>query len=164
MCWRRSRFGKRLTYASNSAPNTKHIHRVGQDHIYIRCIYGKFGREITKYTFIYGAYIRFWPTLHVHPQTHLASNVSDATNAVQQESYKCKQIPYLRHAQLLNKTSITTMSLRITHLTSLLQTRIWPKPSWKAKCQLTQGNFRGFCMIRQHVMLQRSHVLPPFGP
>ena len=39
--------------------------RVGQNHIYIRCIYGIFGREITKYTVIYGVYIRFWPTLHV---------------------------------------------------------------------------------------------------
>jgi hypothetical protein len=33
--------------------------------IYIRCIYGVFGREITKYTVIYGVYIRFWPTLHI---------------------------------------------------------------------------------------------------
>jgi len=31
--------------------------------IYIRCIYGIFGRKITKYTVIYGIYIRFWPTL-----------------------------------------------------------------------------------------------------
>jgi hypothetical protein len=31
--------------------------------IYIRLIYGIFGREITKYTVIYGVYIRFWPTL-----------------------------------------------------------------------------------------------------
>jgi len=31
--------------------------------IYIRGIYGIFGREITKYTVIYGVYIRFWPTL-----------------------------------------------------------------------------------------------------
>ena len=33
--------------------------------IYIRCIYGNFGREITKYTVIYGVYIRFWPILHI---------------------------------------------------------------------------------------------------
>jgi len=31
--------------------------------INIMCIYGVFGRETTKYTVIYGAYIRFWPTL-----------------------------------------------------------------------------------------------------
>ena len=31
--------------------------------IYIRFIYGIFGRESTKYTAIYGVYIRFWPTL-----------------------------------------------------------------------------------------------------
>jgi hypothetical protein len=33
--------------------------------IYIRCVYGNFGREITKYTVIYDAYIRFWPTLRI---------------------------------------------------------------------------------------------------
>jgi len=31
--------------------------------IFIRCIYGTFGREVTKYTVIYGVYIRFWPDL-----------------------------------------------------------------------------------------------------
>jgi len=31
--------------------------------IYIRFVYDIFGREITKYTVIYGAYIRFWPAL-----------------------------------------------------------------------------------------------------
>ena len=33
--------------------------------IYIRFMYCIFGREITKYTVIYGAYIRFWPTLYI---------------------------------------------------------------------------------------------------
>ena len=33
--------------------------------IYIRCIYSIFGREIIKYTVIYGVCIRFWPTLHI---------------------------------------------------------------------------------------------------
>jgi hypothetical protein len=33
--------------------------------IYIRCIYGISGRVITKYTVIYGVYIRFWPTLNI---------------------------------------------------------------------------------------------------
>ena len=40
--------------------------RVGQNHTFIAytvwCIHGVFGRKITKYTVIYGAYIRFWPT------------------------------------------------------------------------------------------------------
>jgi hypothetical protein len=36
--------------------------------IYIRYIHGKFGRKITKYTVIYGVYIRFWPTLELHQQ------------------------------------------------------------------------------------------------
>ena len=33
--------------------------------LYIRCIHGIFGREITKYMVVYGVYIRFWPTLHI---------------------------------------------------------------------------------------------------
>jgi len=33
--------------------------------IYIRCIYGFFGRGIIKYTVMYGAYIRFWTTLYM---------------------------------------------------------------------------------------------------
>ena len=33
--------------------------------IYIRCIYGIFGREITKYTVIYSVNLRFWATLHI---------------------------------------------------------------------------------------------------
>ena len=31
--------------------------------IHIRCKYVIFGREVIKYTVIYGVYIRFWPTL-----------------------------------------------------------------------------------------------------
>ena len=34
--------------------------------IYIRCIYGIFGKEIIKYLVINGAYIGFWPTLEKH--------------------------------------------------------------------------------------------------
>ena len=34
--------------------------------LYIWCIYGVFGRETTKYTVIYGVYIRFWPALHIY--------------------------------------------------------------------------------------------------
>jgi len=41
------------------------ICKVGQNHIYIPCTYGIFGREITKYTVIYGVYIQFWPTLQL---------------------------------------------------------------------------------------------------
>jgi len=43
----------------------RHVGRVGQNHIYTLYIYSNYGRELTKYTFIYGVYIRFWPTLHV---------------------------------------------------------------------------------------------------
>ena len=35
-------------------------------------VYGIFGRELTKYTVIYGVYIRFWPTLLIHPPSSFA--------------------------------------------------------------------------------------------
>jgi len=38
--------------------------RVGQNHKYIRCIHGVFGREITNRTDIYGVYTQLWPNLH----------------------------------------------------------------------------------------------------
>jgi len=43
------------------------ISRIGQNHIYIYiwCIYGNFGRKITKYMVMYGVDIRFWPTLPI---------------------------------------------------------------------------------------------------
>jgi hypothetical protein len=42
-----------------------HASRVVQDYVYSVVYIRYFGREITKYTVIYSAYIRFWPTLHV---------------------------------------------------------------------------------------------------
>jgi hypothetical protein len=52
------------------------ISRVGQNHIYIQCVYGIFGREFTIYTVIYGVYIRFWPTLKIRlvAKTHASSS------------------------------------------------------------------------------------------
>jgi hypothetical protein len=44
--------------------------------IYIRCKYGNFGREITKYAVIYGVYIRFWPTLHITAYMHTHTGIS----------------------------------------------------------------------------------------
>jgi hypothetical protein len=49
---------------------------------YIRCICGIFGREITKYTVIYGVYIRFWPTLKVSQQGVTARNVFAKSSCV----------------------------------------------------------------------------------
>lgn len=36
---------------------------VGQNYIWIWCVYGYFSRETIKYTFKYGAFRRFWPTV-----------------------------------------------------------------------------------------------------
>jgi hypothetical protein len=55
-----------MYFIGQSSPcRMKRIFRVGQNHIYMRCIYVFFGREITKYTVIYGVYLRFWPTLRI---------------------------------------------------------------------------------------------------
>jgi len=43
--------------------------------IYIRCVYGIFGREFTTYTVIYGVYIRLWPTLRNSNRTRLLEMV-----------------------------------------------------------------------------------------
>ena len=61
------------------------IYRVGQDHIYIRCIYGIFGRDVTKYTVIYGVYIRIWPTLLISRLHTIDSRGSDHKSTEQQE-------------------------------------------------------------------------------
>jgi hypothetical protein len=34
------------------------MHRVGQKHVYIRCLHSIFGREITKLTVMHGVYTR----------------------------------------------------------------------------------------------------------
>jgi hypothetical protein len=33
--------------------------------LYIWCMYGIFGKEITEYTVIYNVYVQFWPTLEI---------------------------------------------------------------------------------------------------
>jgi hypothetical protein len=45
--------------------------------IYIRCVYGTFGREFTIYTVIYGVYIRFWPTLLTNDAGQQAEQVAN---------------------------------------------------------------------------------------
>ena len=44
---------------------TAYIYLYGSGQPYI---YGFFGWEITKYTVIYGVYIRCWPTLHIQQE------------------------------------------------------------------------------------------------
>ena len=62
------------------------ISRVGQNHIYIRCTYGIFGLEITKYTVYIHVYIRFWPTLLIRPL---------ASNAICYMLYVCYMLLYV---------------------------------------------------------------------
>jgi hypothetical protein len=44
--------------------------------MYVRCLYGDLGREIIKYTAIYGVNIWFWPTLRIYgPHRRIIRNV-----------------------------------------------------------------------------------------
>jgi hypothetical protein len=74
-----------LTYDADVKLPQRVISRVGQNHIYIRCRYGIFGREITKYAVIYGVYIRFWPTLVIrlpHPLSLQLGSCKDTKRLV----------------------------------------------------------------------------------
>jgi hypothetical protein len=59
-------YGSGQPYTFHAQMGTRHTQRhnsrVGQNHIYTRCIYGIIDREIIKYTVTYAVYIRFWPT------------------------------------------------------------------------------------------------------
>ena len=56
---------QQMLRASNLTTGNAHSEGWPEPYIYryIQCTYGIFGREITIYTVIYGADIRFWPTL-----------------------------------------------------------------------------------------------------
>jgi len=49
-----------------SLPKVPYIIRVGQNHMYTVYVQYFWQGISTKYTVIYGAYIRFWPTLYIH--------------------------------------------------------------------------------------------------
>ena len=71
-------------YLVISLPKIPFMHRVGQNRIYtvyIRYFCGIFGREITKYTVIYGVYIRFWPTLNINDGARYRCFVLDIAGA-----------------------------------------------------------------------------------
>jgi hypothetical protein len=82
----RSLVAQRVEIPSDAfAVHPKHrIARVGQNHKYTVHI-RYFCREITKYTVIYGVYIRFWPTLRIahkgHPAVVLPSFIFNNTHS-----------------------------------------------------------------------------------
>jgi hypothetical protein len=72
--------------------------RVGHNYIYIRCIYGIFGREITKYTVIYGVYIRFWPTLGMPDGHFLRKSFPQVLLEIEQSEHVTPLCVYLQAA------------------------------------------------------------------
>jgi len=89
--------------------------------INIRCIYGTFGREITKYTVIYGVYIRFWPTLpipsvtYVHTHTHtLLTHSSTLTVALTLTVARTLTHNFLAHSSTLTVALTLRVALTLT--------------------------------------------------
>ena len=60
-----ARQGQCCSYYSFPSVACRNIYGWPEPYVFrhIRCIYGIFGREITIHMVIYGADIRFWPTL-----------------------------------------------------------------------------------------------------
>jgi len=86
--------------------------------INIRCIYGVFGREITRHTVIYGVYIRFWPTLQVtSPEFSLlsTSRTMDTTSLFLCHAHLCCQqqmsmVPWKQNlSQFMPRTPLLNM-------------------------------------------------------
>ena len=55
-----------------------HEKGVNFNHVYIRCIYGSFGREVTEYTVMYGVYICGSGT-HAHTRTNTRTHTHTHT-------------------------------------------------------------------------------------
>ena len=98
--------------------------------MYIRCMYGIFGREITKYTVIYGVYIRFWPTLYV--QHSVVQHGGDLSYLWQSLFYLHAE-PFIRFAATLTeghsdlvvaRLPLTRSSILILPVPSLLGSAI----------------------------------------
>ena len=63
-------------YLVISLPQVPYIHRIYMvlaNPIYIRCLYGVLGKEITKYTVTFGVHVRLWPTLHTKQEVKTES-------------------------------------------------------------------------------------------
>ena len=84
--------------------------------IYVRCTYDIFGRGITKYTVIYGVYIRFWPTLEVY----FAS--MDAKVTINLKRLHLRYTFPNMHAHQSSHTHTDFESPSLTHTSTLLHT------------------------------------------
>ena len=71
-------------------PRNYNIYRVGQNHIYTVYI-RYFWQGITQFTVIYGAYIRFWPTLHINKRQETSPGASSSTTLKQAGDFRQAQ-------------------------------------------------------------------------
>ena len=100
-------------YSCVHAHASTHMSRVVRT-LNIRCIFSVFGMEFTKCTVIYGAYIWFWPTLHI--STHLRLSMQACTQHAhtytytnttsQVQSHTCTHTHILAHTQLCQRARV----------------------------------------------------------
>ena len=78
--------------------------------IHIQCIYGIFGRDITKITVIYGAYIRFWPTL-----TYIHTSATGGCTVACVRVHLCVFTQATTHKHTLTRTHTCAHTHTCTH-------------------------------------------------
>jgi len=85
--------------------------------VYIRYVC----REITKYTVIYGVYIRFWPTLHIELNHMLAACLLSTTSFLHTHTHTCTHTctyihtsPYV-HAHTHTRTHVHVYTSTYMH-------------------------------------------------
>jgi len=105
--------------------------------LYIRCIYGIFGRETTEYTVMYGVYIRFWPTLCVSHNA-LAARCKQTIFPLNSTVFQYartqlgpKNVLFLAHCRLVP----------CTHVFSFIQ------------CAQAQGPYRCFVFLQKLLLM-----------
>jgi hypothetical protein len=134
--------------------------RVGQNHIYTVYI-RYFGRKITKFTVIYGVYIRFWPTLYMwyvfKEHKKLYKRCSQRVNALpvatRWEQHRARDTTYFMRrmksarAASCSSPSIASDSVIPTHNTDEIKCSFRLTPSTGYKIKYNYSVFFSFDVI-----------------
>ena len=130
--------------------------------MYIRCIYGIFGRKITKYTVIYGVYIQIWPTLHIPNAssffgsgtlTSAPSRISGAryqsvtTRGVIAEGNGWK---YLHQQQMFFREDERSNMDRAPATSILSTTSMWVTSGLPSCCAVSCNMYHATCIMQQN--------------
>ena len=89
--------------------------------IYVRCMYGIFGRETTIHTVIYGVYVRFWPTLLIYSYQGGLWQMRVALSAGGRSTVSARRICTVMAAHRLSNSSAFVVWEHIGHLPTVQQ-------------------------------------------